>query len=207
MGFARTASTTTLGQRLDFAADVALDSDETLERRCVKAEVSIGDAKVAPDNLRVTLENGRADGERRVRVTSRVAVDEPVVSVEVTVGCASQMSRRFVVFVDPPALRLAQTEVEPPLAPQRVETQVAPLLDIVRGADASRRRALPERGRHDDDASSRPRTARVPSPGRRLAAAQGVQTVASGATPRPLAIRHGSHALRPPRWRARMDRG
>jgi pilus assembly protein FimV len=167
MGFGRTASATTLGQRLDFAADLALDGDETLERRCVRAAVEIGDAKVAPDNLRVTLENGSGNSARRVRVTSRVAVDEPVVNVEITVGCTSQMSRRFVVFVDPPALRLAQTTSEQPLAPQRVETQVAPLLDIVRAADASQRRAASQSGAHPVAAAALSRrTARTFAPGR-----------------------------------------
>ena len=167
MGFGRTASATTLGQRLDFAADLALDGNETLERRCVRAAVEIGDAKVAPENLRVTLESGSRNGDRRVRVTSRVAVDEPVVNVEITVGCTSQMSRHFVVFVDPPALHLAQTAPEPPLAPQRVETQVAPLLDIVRAADASQRRAAPQSGAHHVVAAAPPRrTARTFAPPR-----------------------------------------
>ena len=140
MGFGRTVTTTTLGQTLNFAAIVALDVDESLARECVGAEVLIGDAKVAAENVRITLESVRETGERRVRVTTRVAVDEPVVTVVISVGCQSQVSRRFVAFIDPPMLNLASAEIEA-LPPQRVDNQVAPLLDIVRAAQTSRREA------------------------------------------------------------------
>ena len=140
MGFGRTGTTTTLGQTLNFAAIVALDVDESLARECVGAEVMIGDAKVAAENVRTTLESVRETGERRVRVTTRVAVDEPVVTVVISVGCQSQVSRRFVAFIDPPMLSLASAEIEA-LPPQRVDNQVAPLLDIVRAAETLRREA------------------------------------------------------------------
>ena len=138
MGFGRTVTATTLGQTLNFAAVVALDVDESLARECVAAEVLIGDTKVAPENVRVTLESARESGERRIRVTTRVVVDEPIVTVNVTVGCTSQVSRRFVAFIDPPMVNLASAETET-LPPQRVDNQVAPLLDIVRSAESSRR--------------------------------------------------------------------
>ena len=140
LGFGRTITATTLGQPLNFAAVLALDVDESLERHCVAADVLIGDNKVSPENIRVTLENVRDSGERRVRVTTKVAVDEPIVTVNVIVGCGSQVSRRFVSFIDPPAVNLASAEAES-LPPQRVDNQVVPLLDIVRNADASRREA------------------------------------------------------------------
>jgi pilus assembly protein FimV len=143
MGFGRTITATTLGQPLNFAAVVALDADESLNRECVTADVLIGDSRVSPDNVRATLETGREPGERRVRVTTRIAVDEPIVTINVTVGCQSRVSRRFVAFIDPPMVNLASAAVES-LPPQRVDNQVVPLLDIVRGADGSRR-AEPER--------------------------------------------------------------
>ena len=153
MGFGRTGTTTTLGQTLNFAAIVALDVDESLARECVAAEVLIGDGKVAPENVRTTLETVRETGERRVRVTTRVAVDEPVVTVVVSVGCRSQVSRRFVAFIDPPMLNLASAEIES-LPPQRVDNQVAPLLDIVRGAQAPRREAPARKDSSEQLASS-----------------------------------------------------
>jgi len=149
MSFGRTATATTLGQPLDFIAHVALDGDETVTRECVAARVTAGDNRVGAENVRVTLENAREPGMRAIRVTTRTAVDEPVVTIDLTVGCRSQMSRRFVAFVDPPALRLASAE-PPSLAPQRVDPQVAPLLDIVGRADPARARAAAR-----DDGTSR----------------------------------------------------
>src|SRR5664279_3589939 len=110
MGFGRTVTATTLGQPLNFIAQLKLDVDESVARECVGAEVSIGDNRVAPENIRITLESAREPGERRVRVTTRAVVDEPVVTIDVSVGCGSKMSRRFVAFVDPPALRLASSD-------------------------------------------------------------------------------------------------
>ncbi|MDQ6639249.1 MAG: hypothetical protein M3Z15_06235, partial [Pseudomonadota bacterium] len=159
MGFGRTVTATTLGQPLDFSARVSLDVDETLARECVGADVLIGDNRVAAENVRVTLESAREAGELRVRVTTRIVVDEPVVTVDVRVGCRSQMTRRFVAFVDPPMLRLASAEAEESLAPQRVDPQVASLLDIVRAADSSRRRGGIDGGGPERDAVRAPRRA------------------------------------------------
>ncbi|MEO8312211.1 MAG: hypothetical protein ABI520_13640, partial [Caldimonas sp.] len=173
LSFGRTVTATSLGQPLDFIAHLALDGDETLARECVFADVLIGDNRVARENVRVTLEAPRSAGESRVRVTTRVVVDEPVVTVNVTVGCRSQMSRRFVAFVDPPMLRLASAEPDESLAPQRIDPQVATLLDIVRAADASRQRSAAQSRGGDDGAPRAPRRgARRVVPGHRFAAAQ-----------------------------------
>ncbi len=155
MGFGRTITATTLGQPLNFAAVVALDGDESLARECVSADVLIGDTRVLPENVRVTLEAARGSGERRVRVTTKVPVDEPIVTVNVVVGCGSQVSRRFVSFIDPPAVNLASAQAET-LAPQRIDNQVVPLLDIVRNADATRRDAAPAASRLASADAERP---------------------------------------------------
>ena len=192
MSFGRTATTTTLGQRLDFIAQVAIDGDETVTRECISARVTAGDNRIAAENVRVTLEDPREPGLRAIRVTTRAAIDEPVVTIDLTVGCRSQMSRRFVAFVDPPALQLASAQPES-LAPQRVETQVAPLLDIVVRADAARARIAAQ-----DDSARRGgaldprRGTRGTVPGRRMSAA--AVSVDGVARPRPASARK---AVRP----------
>ncbi len=179
MGFGLTVTATTLGQPLNFSAQLSLDVDETLARECVGADVLIGDNRVAAENVRVTLESGREAGERRVRVTTRTVVDEPVVTINLTVGCGSQMSRRFVAFVDPPMLRLASAEAEESLPPQHMDAHVGPLLDIVRAADSSRRRVSAREqaanGERGDDALHAGRRA---TPGRRFAAAPAARSAA-----------------------------
>ncbi|MEO8835456.1 MAG: hypothetical protein ABI364_01815 [Caldimonas sp.] len=177
MGFGRTATATTLGQPLNFFANVALDADESLDRQCVGADVMIGDIKVAPENVRVSLESARSAGERRVRVTTRTIVDEPVVTIDVRIGCGSRMSRRFVAFVDPPQVRLASAEPEP-FEPQRIDNQVAPLMDIVRSAGAARPRAARAEAMSSRDGAFDAHPSRHAAPGNRVAATAGTRSAA-----------------------------
>ncbi|HEY8709696.1 MAG TPA: hypothetical protein VIM34_17080, partial [Burkholderiaceae bacterium] len=129
LGFGRISNATQLGQPLNFAAAVRLDGDESLPRECVSADVVSGDNKLLPGQVRATLEGSASAPDRSVRVTSTTAIDEPVVTITVTLGCASQISRKFVLFIDPPLVNLAQAE--PVLPPQRVDTQVAPIVRMV----------------------------------------------------------------------------
>ena len=133
MGFGKVGSPTLLGQRLDFSARVRLEGDETLEHKCVSASVHAGENRLGDDQIRVSLQAGADAAERMVRVTTLHAVDEPVVTVDVTIGCTSRISRKFVTFLDPPMLNLARADAREPQAaePQRIESQVAPLLAIV----------------------------------------------------------------------------
>src|SRR5450631_3070793 len=75
LGFGRVTNTTQLGQALNFAAAVRLDGEETLARECVSAEVSSGDHKLQPGQIRVTLEGGADSNERSVRITSSALID------------------------------------------------------------------------------------------------------------------------------------
>ncbi len=143
LGFGPTRNQTTLGQPLNFAASVMLDADETVPRDCVTAEVIAGDNPVATRHVRAVLEATRDPGQRIVRVTTSIAIDEPVVTIEVSIGCGSRISRRFVAFIDPPSLHLAEAMAPSetvPLPSSRIESQVATLADVARQADASRRR-------------------------------------------------------------------
>ena len=161
LGFGPTRNLTTLGQPLNFAAIVVLDADETVSRDCVKAEVFAGDNPVAARHVRAVLEATRDPGQRIVRVTTSIAIDEPVVTLEVSIGCGSRVSRRFVAFIDPPAMHLAET-VAPsetvPLPSSRIDSQVAALADVARQADASRRRG--ESQARADDGERPPRAPR-----------------------------------------------
>ena len=141
LGFGPSRTQTTLGQHLNFAASVMLDADEAVSRDCVSAEVYAGDFQVAPRNVRATLEATRDATQRIVRVTTAIAIDEPVVTVEVSIGCGSRVTRRFVAFIDPPSLQLAEAGASEPvgLPNRRIDSQTASLADIARQADASRR--------------------------------------------------------------------
>lgn len=134
LGFGRTGNTTQLGQPLNFAAAIRLENDESLSRECVAAEVQSGDSRLQPGQVRVTLEAGAVASERLVRVTTSTPIDEPVVTVSVTVGCTSKVTRKFVAFIDPPLINAPQTAADNSMmVPQRSDSQVAPLVSIVDG--------------------------------------------------------------------------
>ncbi|HWI10169.1 MAG TPA: hypothetical protein VNU48_02460 [Burkholderiaceae bacterium] len=126
VGFGRVVNATQLGQPLDFLAAIRLDADEQLAPECVFAEVQSGENRLAPSLVRVSLEGPVDSNNRGVRVTTGTFIDEPVVTVSVTLGCVAKITRRFVAFVDPPLINAPQTAAaEASPAPPRVEAAVA----------------------------------------------------------------------------------
>jgi pilus assembly protein FimV len=136
IGFGRVSNTTSLGQPLNFEATVRLATDETLTPECVAAEVFSGDNKLVQPLVRVQLDSGADGAERKVRVRTTTVIDEPVVTVLLTLGCDNKTTRKFVAFIDPPALGLAQagTVGEPPAAPAAVEPSPAAVASGIRPA-------------------------------------------------------------------------
>jgi len=161
LGFGRVSNATQLGQPLNFAAVVRLESDEFLSRECVSAEVQSGDNKLQAGQIRTTLEGGPEPAERSVRVTTSAIIDEPVVTVSVTIGCTSKITRRFVAFIDPPLVNLAEGGAAPAaLPPQRNDSQVAPIVTIVQGENPVA--ATPKRPARPTTNRAPPRTASTP---------------------------------------------
>ena len=154
LGFGRVSNATQLGQPLNFAASVRLESDEVLARECVSAEVISGDNKLQPGQIRVTLEGTSDSLERSVRVTTSTLIDEPVVTVSVTLGCTAKVTRRFVAFIDPPLINTAQTSPIEALPPQRNDSPVAAIVTLVEGEKPSSR---PVAAPVDRSAEPRPR--------------------------------------------------
>jgi len=114
-GFGSGSSTTLLGQTLDFVVQVRTEPGETISAECVSADVVVGERRLPAPLVRTAVET--VSGEvTRLRVTTSQAVDEPVVSVALALGCPPRLSRRFVVFAEPP-----------PTAPPPAVTPVAPM--------------------------------------------------------------------------------
>jgi pilus assembly protein FimV len=156
VGFGRVSNATQLGQPLSFVAAVRLDPDEILTRECVSAEVQSGETKLQPEQVRVTLEGAANSTERSVRVTTGGLIDEPVVTVSITLGCDARVTRRFVAFIDPPLINAAQTAPVEPQTPQRVDSQVAPITAMVLSANppAPRRAERPAPARRSARAAA-----------------------------------------------------
>ncbi len=105
LGFISGTASTVLGRPLDFRAVVRLDAGEPLEAQCVRAAVVVGDRSVPPQGVGVVVTAG-PEGTAVVRVRTTLRIDEPIVGVEVEVGCLQRVSRSFTVFADPPAVEL-----------------------------------------------------------------------------------------------------
>lgn len=109
MGLRAAGPSALLGQPLDFRVAVRLDEGERIEPECVRAEVRLGERLLPPQAVHTRVVDGPERGPT-IHVQTLGRIDEPVVDVEVVVGCTSSLSRRFVLFADPPL-------VAPPAAP------------------------------------------------------------------------------------------
>lgn len=132
LGFGEMNQQAALGQGLDFSVPLSFDDGSFVSDECVEAKVIAGDTTLAPQAVRLALET-TGYAKRRIRVRTTVPIDEPIVRVQVAVGCPAQLEREFVVFVDPPTVQLAQAAAPPaPPAPMprvtsRAEVSLAPL--------------------------------------------------------------------------------
>jgi pilus assembly protein FimV len=128
MGFGRVLSRTTLGEPLNMAVALRLDPGETIEDGCVAAVVMAGDNRVPAEDVRVRITGG--GDERILRVSTRTAIDEPVVNVTLSVGCPPRLTREFVTLADPPsftpALAAPAAPVPAPSSAQAAPAAVAP---------------------------------------------------------------------------------
>ena len=98
-GLGAGSSTAVLGQPLDFAVQVRLEAGETLGPECVGAEVTAGDRRIPPALVRTVVDSTGPD-TARVRVLTQPSIDEPVIGIQLSVGCASRISRRYLVLAD-----------------------------------------------------------------------------------------------------------
>ncbi|MDZ7590686.1 MAG: hypothetical protein U5L05_08340 [Rubrivivax sp.] len=100
-GFDGGGTAAVLGQPLAFVTLVRLDPGESLEPDCVAAEVMAGERVLPASQVRTSIES-QADGGARIRVATSSAMDEPVISVALSVGCQVRQTRNYIVLADPP---------------------------------------------------------------------------------------------------------
>ena len=158
MGFGNTLGATTLGHPLNFAVMLRLEPDERIEASCVKADVSIGDHPLSSLSVQVRIEGRPGSTERRLRITTTVPVEEPVVGIALNVGCPTRLSRNYVVFADPPsATATAPANALPDLS-NEPDPSAAPLASLISPqAEPPARSTLPRVA--PGPSASRPRSA------------------------------------------------
>ncbi len=107
LGFGDFRASAVLGQPLNLALPVLLAEGETLAGNCVSAEVQAGDSRLQPGAVRARVTQGRDAGEAIIRISTSVAIDEPVVNVTVSAGCPPRITRTLVLLADPPLVSVA----------------------------------------------------------------------------------------------------
>jgi hypothetical protein len=90
-----------LGRPLAISILLALDGAEASTESCVSADVFYADSRLESSRVRVSLEKTSSGQEALIRIRTTVAVDEPVVTVQVRAGCTRSVERRYVLLADP----------------------------------------------------------------------------------------------------------
>lgn len=114
-----------LGQPLDFVIQLRTDAGEALAPECVAAEVTAGEHRVPPALVRTVLELLGPE-LARVRVQTLQGINEPVIGVQLTVGCQTRIARRFLVLADPPSSAATPAAAAVPV----VQTVAAALAEV-----------------------------------------------------------------------------
>lgn len=86
-----------LGSNVDLVFHVQADPGQTADSSCVNAEVWLGDVRLGSSQVQL-----QALSDTSVRVRTLQAVNEPLVNVKLTAGCAGAISRSYPFFADPP---------------------------------------------------------------------------------------------------------
>ncbi|WP_280150389.1 hypothetical protein [Piscinibacter sp. XHJ-5] len=116
LGFGPVSNATRLGQPLDFGVAVRLEGDEALAAQCIAAEVTAGDQRVPAQQVRTRLVRGATPSEATVKVSTTSRITEPVVTVQLALGCPPRASHKFVSLLDPPRGGAARQPAPAPTA-------------------------------------------------------------------------------------------
>ncbi|VWX63103.1 conserved hypothetical protein [Burkholderiales bacterium 8X] len=111
-----------IGKPLDLVVPLSLTASELGESLCLGAEVTQGDAIIADRNINVSFEPGSGQGGSRMRIRSSVAIDEPVVSVNVRAGCEARSIRNYTLLADVPSDIAAPVIAQSPARARSIES-------------------------------------------------------------------------------------
>ncbi len=184
----------TLGQPLDLSITARLESGESLSPECVSAEVWVGDQRAVPASVSLRPAAGLAGANAVViRVSTALAIDEPVVTVQLQAGCIARVSRRYVALADPVLAPVAVSALPPvaslPSPPAVALPQAETLVDRAPAAasDSPRATATPAPPQTPGDAAApskraEQRAARLAARRQAAAVAPAKPSVAKAAT-------------------------
>lgn len=193
LGFGDTRAQLVLGQPLNLAVPVTLGEGESLAPDCVGAEVLSGESRLPPGTVRARVTQGRDASEAVLRVVSTVPIDEPIVTLTLSAGCPTRITRTLVLLADPPlvmptvqaapataAAPAPAPGAIPPAVPGAGAAAISPRAPATSSAPRATRPATPPRATR----TATPRAA--PPPASRAAVAQ-APSVAAAPSPAPSA--------------------
>lgn len=227
VGFGRLPTTAVLGQPLQLAIPLHLEPGEAASQECISGEVHFADVRQQAGTTSFKLDPAVPSATERVlRVHTTTRVDEPLVNVQVSVGCTFKVTRSFVLFADPPTVTVTEATASEPSA--GVEEASTPAVSASASApgdappapsDALRADAPPVPSRASalaprEAATEKPRaaaTAKVRSPARparrvaqastgsrlRLAPMEAGAVAPAAASPKPAAVAAAASAAAP----------
>lgn len=102
-----------IGQPLDLGLPVQVAAGVALTPDCVRVEASFGEQRLPRGQLSVVVEPAADPTRALLRVRSVQAVEEPVVTLTVGLGCPARLSREFVLFAELPVFAAAPPTAAP----------------------------------------------------------------------------------------------
>lgn len=89
-----------VAQPLNVSIAVSANADEDVSDVCFEADVFYGESRVDGSRVTVSADTATAGQTWSVRISSRLPVDEPVVTVYLRSTCSAKASRRYVLLAD-----------------------------------------------------------------------------------------------------------
>ncbi len=130
IGVGRPQTLSALGQPLHLVFPVSLAPGESLSPDCVSAEVLAGDVRVPATGVMVQLEGESELKVRAVRLRSVPQIDEPLVTVSLSLGCPARLVRQYTAFIDPPGANSSLTmQAQPPVVVRSYSPQMQAALN------------------------------------------------------------------------------
>ena len=102
LSLGRVRGTAVLGQPLDLAFEVRLDSPDDSSAPCVSADILHGETRIDAGKTRFSVEPGAQPQDVVIRLRSSATVEEPIVTVMLRVGCHQNTTRRYDLLADFP---------------------------------------------------------------------------------------------------------
>ena len=121
MSLGRYRGTALVGRPLDISVQAVLDAQDDPAALCIEADAFYADNQLDKSLVRVSTEKALSNPlDTVIRIRSSVPVDEPVVTLNVRVGCQQKTERRYVILAD-----LASEPVGLPLQPFSAGTGIS----------------------------------------------------------------------------------